>query len=516
VELMSPGLCLAAGGGGGRQGVGFACAEFSPSSSSAPKKKMGKRPGELSATLKEKLESSSNGDMQPGIRVQLARSMSTVFAPSGYVNIEGSGAVPDASLELEYVYGYNGSACRDYVFLNADGEVVYPIAALGVVYDTANKTQKHFKGHSEDITCVAMHPDRRYIATGQLDPKGAETPFVCIWDSCDADMKQVARVDFHERAVTAVAFSADGTKLVSIGEDDDHWMAVWEWEHVLAKGGSSSEPACQIGSGKEQVFGVSAVESAEKLVTYGPRHVKFWGMKEGALTSKLGKFGLKDPAPKAILCAAFPGDGAIAVGGDNGNVYFFDWEGVLQKKVLAHEGAVSAILCSDGVIRTGGFDGKIKMWSAEFDSQGEIELCTNETVVAGAAMGQDMKGVRGTVKSMDFVGGQAVVGTKDSEVYLVDVGSKQVQCVTQGHSGELWGLVTHPTQAVCVTAGDDKVLRCWDMCGRSAIAGKVLGLPYMARSLGMSPDGKHIAVGFKEGSGGGGSAAIWIVEFETL
>ena len=180
------------------------------------------------------------------------------------------------------------------------------------------------------------------MATGQLDPKGAETPYVCIWDSCDADVKQVARIDFHERAVTALAFSADGKKLVSIGEDDNHWMAVWDWEKAMGQG-AVSEPGTQLASGKEEVFG-TAMSSDGGIVTYGPKHAKFWTVKEGALQSKLGKFGLKDPAPKAVLCSAFTAGGLVALGADNGHVYFFDWAGVLRQKVLSHDAAVTAIV----------------------------------------------------------------------------------------------------------------------------------------------------------------------------
>jgi WD40 repeat protein len=153
---------------------------------------------------------------------------------------------------------------------------------------------------------------------------------------------------------------------------------------------------------------------------------------------------------------------------------------------LSHDAAVTAIMrveVGGAQYITGGFDGKLKLWTSAFEAEGEVSLCTNETVLAEAAMGQDMKGVRGGVKGMDCVGGRAVVGTKDNEVYVVDMGSKEVKCATLGHSGELWGLVTHPSQAVCVTAGDDKLLRCWDLTGKSGVTGKALGLPYMGRSL---------------------------------
>jgi WD40 repeat protein len=104
----------------------------------------------------------------------------------------------------------------------------------------------------------------------------------------------------------------------------------------------------------------------------------------------------------------------VAVGGDNGNVYFFDWEGVLKRKVAVHDAAVTAIVSTEvGAAQyvTGGFDGQVKLWSSKFEGVDEVSLCTNETVLAGAVMGQDMKGVRGCVKALDCVDGRLAVGT---------------------------------------------------------------------------------------------------------
>ena len=78
------------------------------------KRNIGKRPGELSAALKSKLEASAQSSAEPGLRVQLARSISMVFAPSGYKAPAEAGSVPEDSLELEYVHGYGGQehACE--------------------------------------------------------------------------------------------------------------------------------------------------------------------------------------------------------------------------------------------------------------------------------------------------------------------------------------------------------------------------------------------------------------------
>ena len=97
----------------------------------------------------------------------------------------------------------------------------------------------------------------------------------------------------------------------------------------------------------------------------------------------------------------------MAAGGDNGQVYFFDWDGVLKRKVASHDGAVCGIRSMEGEswqYLTGGSDGKLKMWSSKFEAEGEVELCTHETVLGCAVLGQDVKGVQGGVKSLDCWG----------------------------------------------------------------------------------------------------------------
>ncbi len=48
-----------------------------------------------------------------------------------------------------------------------------------MVFNRQLPTQRHFLAHTENISAQAVHPNRRFIATGQVDPKGKET--VCVW-----------------------------------------------------------------------------------------------------------------------------------------------------------------------------------------------------------------------------------------------------------------------------------------------------------------------------------------------
>jgi len=59
-----------------------------------------------------------------------------------------------------------------------DGSIVYHAAALGIVYDPVNHTQRFFKEHIDDVTAIAFSPDKRLIATGEVGPRCS----ICIWD----------------------------------------------------------------------------------------------------------------------------------------------------------------------------------------------------------------------------------------------------------------------------------------------------------------------------------------------
>ncbi len=59
---------------------------------------------------------------------------------------------------LEWVCGYRGHQCRNNLFYTATGEVVYFVAGVGVVYNVADKKQRFYLGHSDDIIrWVGLH-----------------------------------------------------------------------------------------------------------------------------------------------------------------------------------------------------------------------------------------------------------------------------------------------------------------------------------------------------------------------
>jgi hypothetical protein len=53
---------------------------------------------------------------------------------------------PDQEFVIDWVYGYRSEEARNNAAFNAQGQAVYPTAAMGVVFDYMNMTQSYFGG----------------------------------------------------------------------------------------------------------------------------------------------------------------------------------------------------------------------------------------------------------------------------------------------------------------------------------------------------------------------------------
>ena len=96
--------------------------------------------------------------------------------------------------EIEHVYGYRTADCQQNLRYNVNGDAVYMSAALGVVMNTENCSQKFFGGqnvkmtdkfggddlnhHRDDIIAIDISADRKTVVTGETGQK----PKICVWN----------------------------------------------------------------------------------------------------------------------------------------------------------------------------------------------------------------------------------------------------------------------------------------------------------------------------------------------
>jgi microtubule-associated protein-like 6 len=97
--------------------------------------------------------------------------------------------------------------------------------------------------HTDDVISLAIHPAGELVATGEM---GA-VPSIVVWNSTDrvGFMDAVVVIKgFHRRAILHLAFSPDGKYLASVGQDDDHSVAIWDWKTKTKVYADKSDKVC--------------------------------------------------------------------------------------------------------------------------------------------------------------------------------------------------------------------------------------------------------------------------------
>ncbi|XP_026875403.2 echinoderm microtubule-associated protein-like 5 isoform X1 [Electrophorus electricus] len=399
------------------------------------------------------------------------------FAPEGKNDKNmADRTAPTCQLRLEWVYGYRGHQCRNNLYYTAAGEIVYFVAGVGVVYNTREHKQKFYLGHTDDIISLALHPERVFVATGQV----GKEPYICVWDSSTIQTVSILK-EVHTHGIACLAFDLDGQCLVSVGLDSKNTICVWDWKKGVTLATAPGHT--------DRIFDISwDLFQQSKLVSCGVKHIKFWSLCGNSLTPKRGMFGRMGEL-QTILCVACAREEVTYSGALNGDIYV--WKGINLMRTIqgAHlSGIFSMNACEEG-FATGGRDGCVRLWDLNFKPITVIDLRETD---------QGYKGL--SVRSVCWSGDHILVGTQDSEIFEVVVHERNKPfLIMQGHcEGELWALAIHPTKPLAMTGSDDRSVRIWSLVDHAMIARCNMEEPI--RCAAVSHDGLNLALGMKDGS----------------
>ncbi|XP_040595026.1 echinoderm microtubule-associated protein-like 4 isoform X6 [Mesocricetus auratus] len=419
----------------------------------------------------------------------------TMFIPSDVDNYDDiRSELPPEKLKLEWVYGYRGKDCRANVYLLPTGEIVYFIASIVVLFNYEERTQRHYLGHTDCVKCLAVHPDKIRIATGQIagvDKDGRPLqPHVRVWDSVSLSTLHVIGLGTFERGVGCLDFSkADsGIHLCVIDDSNEHMLTVWDWQ--------KKSKVAEIKTTNEVVLAVEFHPTdANTIITCGKSHIFFWTWSGNSLTRKQGIFG-KYEKPKFIQCLAFLGNGDVLTG-DSGGVMLI-WgrtavepppgkgpKGVYQisRQIKAHDGSVFT-LCQmrNGMLLTGGGkDRKVILWDHDLNPEREIEVPDQYGTIRAVAEGKAEQFLVGT--SRNFI--------------LRGTFNDGFQIEVQGHTDELWGLATHPFKDLLLTCAQDRQVCMWDSAEHRLEWTRLVDEP--GHCADFHPSGTVVAIGTHSG-----------------
>jgi len=368
---------------------------------------------------------------------------------------------PDQKLQLEWVYGYRGRDARSNLYTLPTGECLYFTAGVIVLHNFQEETQRFYMEHTDDIKCIAVHPDQVKIASGQVagHDKKEGKPHVRIWDSVTLSTLHVLGEGDFQRGVCCVGFSKyDGGKLLlAVDESNDHNLSVWD----ISKNHPKKVSECK-SSGDPVTQCEFHPTEENSIVLCGKSNISFWSLNKSTLNKKMGIFE-KNEKPAVVICFTFASNGDVVTGDSNGTIYVWSKGSnkVSQAVTGAHDGAIFSLCMlpeEDGIILSGGKDRKIYQWNDKYEKiDGEAELPE----------------AFGSVRMLSPANGKELfVGTIRNCIlkFSMDGGAITYKDVlVQGHVGELWGLETHPTQSQFLTCSYDKSINLWDSASHSLV-----------------------------------------------
>ncbi|XP_074516634.1 echinoderm microtubule-associated protein-like 1 isoform X5 [Sebastes fasciatus] len=409
----------------------------------------------------------------------------TMYMPKDQVDgycLEARADLPSNKLKLDWVYGYRGRDCRSNLYLLPTGETVYFIASVVVLFNVDEQLQRHYTGHTDDIKCLAVHPDKITIATGQVAGTSWDgkqlAPHVRVWDSVSLNTLHVLGTGFFDRALVCLAFSKSngGNTLCVVDDSNDHVLSVWDWQR--------EDRLAEVKCSNESVFAADFHPTDSNIVvTCGKSHLYFWNLEKGVLVKKQGLFE-KQEKPKFVLCVTFAENGDTITGDSSGNILVWGKGTNRISHVIqgAHEGSIFALcMLRNGTLVSGGKDRRLISWDSSYQQIQTVEVPELFGPIRTVAEGRGETVLIGTTKH--FV----LQGSLDGEFMPI----------TQGHTDELWGLAVHPKKPQFLTCGYDRQVCLWDSSSHQLIWIKTL--EDAAQSAGFHPSGAVVAIGTQTG-----------------
>ncbi|KAI1896220.1 hypothetical protein AGOR_G00092560 [Albula goreensis] len=375
----------------------------------------------------------------------------------------------EEGLKLKAVIGYNGNGRGNIVWNPDTGLFAYSCGCIVVVEDLHTGSQRHWLGHTEEISSLAVANDAQTVASASAGSSGSRS-LICIWNVQDGSCKNT--ISHHKGEVQSIAFSRDDLFFLSIGDYTDPGVAL-----QLACVGSAGTLFCLIES--------NGPDAQLKVRTE-------------AVPEEVGEVELTS------LC--YNANSVLFTGTNSGRICVWDcptsrcfmtWE--------ADEGEIGVLVCRGDRLLTGSNTKRVRLWAVEA-VQGMRPGAESSEDSSKVLLEQEMT-LDGTVVSAAFDDAMemGIVGTTAGTLWYINwVENTSIRLIS-GHKSKVNDVVFSPEESNFATCGEDGSVRVWSAPSNELLVQfQVLAQSCLcicwSPGLGSSKENQFIAAGYSDGT----------------
>ncbi|XP_023663948.2 WD repeat-containing protein 90 isoform X2 [Paramormyrops kingsleyae] len=382
------------------------------------------------------------------------------FTPRFKMSCLDQSAMPPCNgnegLVLKAVIGYNGNGRGNMIWKPDTGLFAYTCGCVVVVEDLHTGTQRHWLGHSEEVSCLAVTNDAQTVASASGGAGGSRS-LICIWNVRDDVRKNT--LSYHKGEVQGITFSRDDMFFLSIGDYREPGLALWSTRTCqLLTGVALPEPLHDAAFSPGSASLLACVGSSGALFYLLECHGQDVQLKvqRAAVPAELGDTEL------TALCY---GDAPILYTGTNGG-HVCAWDGGTARCFMtweADDGEIGVLLCRGSRLLTGSNTRRVRLWAV-----GAIQRlrpgASDSMDSVSVLMEQEMT-LDGTVVSAAFDDAldMGIVGTTAGTLWYISWAESTSIRLISGHRDRVNSVVFSPDEGRFATCGEDGSLRVWAM-----------------------------------------------------
>ncbi|XP_075797566.1 WD repeat-containing protein 90 [Microtus pennsylvanicus] len=365
-------------------------------------------------------------------------------------------------LRLKTVVGYNGNGRANMVWRPNTGFFAYTCGRLVVVEDLHSGTQRHWLGHPQEISTLALNQDGQVLASASCCGGTAARCQIRIWDVPKGICQHL--LSHHDTAVQALTFSSDDEFLVTLGDYADLTLALWSMAtYELLSSTRLPEP----------VHGVAFNPwDANELICVGTSAITFWLLQHHGTDTSFQVH--REPVPEELgaseltsLC--YGASPLLYCGSSSGQVCVWDtgtgrcflaWE--------ADEGEIGVLLCSGSRLVSGSNTRRLRLWAVGVVP--ELRRKGSSARSSSVFMERELT-LDGAVVSASFDSGMdmGVVGTTAGTLWYISWTEGTSTRLISGHRSKVNEVVFSPSESHCATCGEDGSVRVWSLASMELV-----------------------------------------------